>query len=229
MSGAKGIYIIGTDTDVGKTVVCAGLMYLLKSKGYDPCYFKPVSSGGRDTENGFFSYDASFVKAVSGFDEDDNMINPFRFRIPVSPHLASEMEGFAVDKEIIRDRYNKLIEKYRYIVVEGCGGLAVPLTKDGYLQFQLVKEMGLGCILISRTTLGTINHTLLTVSFAQNAGIPIKGIVFSGFSGDDAERDNIETIRHLTKVPVIGVIPKIEGINVEDKALGELKSVFEKQ
>ena len=233
MNGTKGIYIIGTDTDVGKTVVCAGLMYLLKSKGYDCCYFKPVSSGGRQTENGFFSYDVSFVKEVSGFNEDDEMINPFRFKTPVSPHLASEAEGFAVDKEIILDRYRKLSEKYRYIVAEGCGGLAVPLSRAGYMQFQLIKEMGLSCILVSRTVLGTINHTLLTLSFAQNAGIPIKGIIFSGFSDRTLERDNIETIRKLSKVPVLGVVPKIDGIsveiiNAEVKILGELKSVFEK-
>jgi len=70
------------------------------------------------------------------------MINPFRFKTPVSPHLASEAEGFAVDKEIILDRYRKLSEKYRYIVAEGCGGLAVPLSRAGYMQFQLIKEMG---------------------------------------------------------------------------------------
>lgn len=164
MSRAKGIYVIGTDTNVGKTVVCAGLTYLLESKEYNSCYFKPISSGGRETADGFISYDASFIKAVSGLNEDDEIINPFRYRTPVSPHLASEMEGLAVNKEIIRDRYSKLTEKYQYIVVEGCGGLAVPLSKDGYMQFQLIKELEIGCILVSRTTLGTINHTLLTLS-----------------------------------------------------------------
>lgn len=246
MKATKGIYIIGTDTDVGKTVVSAGLMHIVLSKGYNACYFKPISSGGTETgkasfiemkeatakgidAKGFCSYDVSFVKSVSGFVESDDTINPFRYKTAVSPHLASEIEGFSVDKSIILDRYSQLAEKYEYVLVEGCGGIAVPLSKEGYMQYQLIKELGVGCILVSRTTIGTINHTLLTLSFAQSNGIPIHGIIFNGFCGSLVEQDNIDSIRKMSSVPVIGIIPFIEGVDVENQTYGELRSVFDRK
>lgn len=228
MTTAKGIYIIGTDTDVGKTVVSAGIMHLLLSKGYNACYYKPVSSGGIETGKGLFSYDVSFVKAVSGINEADDRINPFSYKTPVSPHLASKIEGFGVDKQIILHRYRELAEDYSSIVVEGCGGLAVPLTDNGYMQFQLIKELDIGCILVSRTTIGTINHTLLTLSFAEREGIPVYGVIFNGFNGSNIEQDNLTMINKLTGMPTLGVISRIAGIDVEKQQFGELRVVFEK-
>ncbi|HEY9063266.1 MAG TPA: dethiobiotin synthase [Pseudobacteroides sp.] len=228
MKKFKGLFVIGTGTDVGKTVVCAGLMYLLRSKGYNACYFKPVSSGGANAPSGFASYDVSFVKEASVFDEADDRINPYRYKSPVSPHLASKKEDRPIEKQIILNRYKELIKDYDYIIVEGCGGLAVPLSDEGYMQYQLIKELGTGCILVAKTSLGTINHTLLTLAFAKNTGIPVEGIVFSGFQGSLMEQNNIDTISKLTDVPVIGVVPRIKGIDVENKCLGELRPVFEK-
>lgn len=223
---SKGIYIIGTDTDVGKTVVSAGIMYLLLAKGYNACYFKPISSGGSETDEGFSSFDVSFVKAASGFCEPYARINPFRYKTPVSPHLASRIEGLYLDKRIIFNCYKQLIEKYEYIVAEGCGGLAVPLSQEGYMQYQLIKELDTRCILVSRTTIGTINHTLLSISFAEKVGIQIVGIIFSGFCGSIVEQNNIDTIKMLSEVPVLGVIPSIQGIDVERGVIGELREVF---
>lgn len=228
MKKLKGLYVIGTGTDVGKTVVCAGLMYLLLSKGYNACYYKPVSSGGANVQSGFASYDVSFVKEASGFDEADDRINPFRYKSPVSPHLASKKEDHPIEKQIILDRYKELTKDYEYIIVEGCGGLAVPLSDEGYMQYQLIKELGIGCVLVAKTSLGTINHTLLTLAFARNTGIPVEGIIFSGFQGSLVEQNNIDTINKLTGMPVIGVVPVIKGIDVENNSLGELRPVFQK-
>ena len=121
-----------------------------------------------------------------------------------------------------------MAKEYNSIVVEGCGGLAVPLSGEGYMQYQLIKELDIGCILVSRTTLGTINHTLLTLSFAEKSGISVQGVIFNGFSGTGVEQDNIDTIQRLSGVPVLGVIPRIEGIDVENQHFGELRTVFER-
>lgn len=134
MSISKGVYIIGTGTNVGKTVVCAGFMYLLRSKGYNAGYFKPVSSGGIERDGRLISYDVSFVKTISRFEETDDKINPFRYKTPVSPHLASVIENLEVDKKLIFTNYKKLAENYEFIVIEGCGGLVVPLTREGYMR-----------------------------------------------------------------------------------------------
>lgn len=223
---AEGIYILGTDTDVGKTVISAGIMFMFLSKGYNACYFKPVSSGGAEIGGSFLSYDVSFVKTVSGFTEIDDDINPYRFMTPVSPHLASSTENRMINIDVILENYRKLSNKYDYLLVEGCGGLAVPLTDEGYMQYQLIKELGMGCILVSRTTLGTINHTLLTLKYAESIGINIYGMIFNGYNGSYLEEDNIKTIGKLTGVPVFSVIPKIEGIHVENLEDGNLKTVF---
>lgn len=224
---AREIFVLGTDTDVGKTVVSAGIMYRLLLKGYKACYFKPVSSGGAYIGGDFYSYDVSFVKNVSGFPEVEDNINPFRFRTPVSPHLASSLENRKININVILDTYKELKKKYDFILVEGCGGLAVPLTDEGYMQYQLIKELGLGCVLVSKTTLGTINHTLLTLKFAENIGIKIEGILFNGYNGSRWEEDNIKTIRKLADVAVLGIIPKMEGIHVENLKAGNLKAVFD--
>ncbi|WP_333871553.1 dethiobiotin synthase [Desulforamulus putei] len=221
------MFVLGTDTDVGKTVISAGIMYRLLLKGYKACYFKPVSSGGADIGRDFYSYDVSFVKNVSGFHEVEDKINPFRFKTPVSPHLASSLENRKININVILDTYKELKKKYDFILVEGCGGLAVPLTDEGYMQYQLIKDLGLGCVLVSKTTLGTINHTLLTLKFAENIGIKIEGILFNGYNGSRMEDDNIKTIGKLADIPVLGVIPRIVGINVENLQTGNLKAVFE--
>lgn len=228
MTAAKGIYIIGTDTDIGKTVVSAGLMHLLLSKGYNACYFKPVSSGGTETVKGFLSHDVSFVKAASGLSEADDNINLFRYKTPVSPHLVANIEKKPIYLNVILDKFKELKSKYDYITVEGCGGLAVPLTDNGYMQYHMIKELGIGCILVSRTTIGTINHTLLTLAFAEKVGISVHGVIFNGFSGSDVEQDNIAIIEKLTGTPVFGVIPQIAGIDVEKQLFGELRCVFER-
>ena len=225
---AKGIFIIGTDTSVGKTVVTAGIMHLFLSKGYNACYFKPVSSGMADAGNNPDPTDVLFVKAASGLKEAERTINPFNFKTPVSPHLASRMEGRTIDVKVIKESLQDLKRRYDYIVAEGCGGLAVPLSDDGYLIGNLIQDIGFDCVLVARTGLGTINHTLLTVKYAQGLGIRIRGIFMNGYTHSSLENDNIETLRRLAGLPVFGVIPALQGVDVEKRIIGNLREVFEK-
>lgn len=225
---AKGIFIIGTDTGIGKTVVTAGLVHLLLSKGYGACYFKPISSGMVKVGNDLAPTDVCFVKTASGLEEDERYINPFSFKTPVSPHLASRLEIRAIDMEVIKERLQYLKNRYNYIIAEGCGGIAVPLRDDGYMLHQLIQELGFACFLVARTGLGTINHTLLTVRYAQSMGIVIRGIFMNGYTRSSLEDDNIETVRKLAGIPVLSAVPVLERVDVERLETGNLRDVFDK-
>jgi len=224
---SKGIFIIGTDTEVGKTVVSAGLMHLLLDK-YNAAYFKPVASGQILLGGSYQSTDASFVKTVSGFAENPKNITPFSFKNAVAPHFAARLEGRSIDVAIIKDTLQYLKSSYEMIIAEGVGGLAVPLNDQGFMQHDLIRELGFPCLLVARTGLGTINHTLLTLRFAQSAGLTIKGIVLNGHGKTPVETDNIETIRKLSDISAIFTVPALAGVDTEKLQPGNIVDVFEK-
>ena len=224
----KGIFIIGTDTEVGKTVVSAGLMHLLLGNKYKAAYFKPVASGQVILGGSYQSTDASFVKTVSGFAENPKNITPFSFKNAVAPHFAARLEGRSIDLAIIKDTLQYLKNSYEMIIAEGVGGLAVPLNDQGFMQHDLIRELGFPCLLVARTGMGTINHTLLTLRFAQSAGLTIKGIVMTGYGQTPAEIDNIETIRNLSGISAIFTVPALAGVDTEKLQQGDIVDVFEK-
>jgi len=224
----RGIFIIGTDTEVGKTVVSAGLMHLLLGNKHKAAYFKPVASGEVLLNGSSQSTDASLVKAVSGFAEDHKNITPFSFNNAVAPHFAARQEGRTIDLAVIKDSLQYLKTRYELIIAEGAGGLAVPLDDQGFMQYDLIRELRFPCLLVCRTGLGTINHTLLTLRFAKSAGLAIKGIVMNGDRQTDTETDNIETIRKLSGIPAIFTIPAIAGVDTEKLQPGNIADVFEK-
>lgn len=222
---ARGVYILGTDTDVGKTIVSAAILLQLRSHGYPAGYYKPISSGGVDKEGQIIGFDARFVKQVTGLEAPDELINPFRFKTPVAPHLAAGLEKQPIELAVVEANLAQLKQQYSYLVIEGCGGLMVPLTAELVLQSELVKRWGIGCIVVARTILGTINHTLLTVKYAQSLGIAVAGIVFSGATGSVPEQENIRLIRELARVPILGVLPQVPGVDVEAGQAGMLTEV----
>jgi len=225
---SKGIFIIGTDTAVGKTVVSAGLMHLLLENNYKAAYFKPVASGQLLLNGSYQSTDASFVKTVSGFTEDQKNITPFSFKNAVAPHFAARLEGRSIELAVIKDRLQYLKNRYEFILTEGAGGLAVPLNDEGFMQYDLIREMGFSCLLVCRTGLGTINHTLLTLSLAKSVGLAIKGIVINGNGETPVELDNIETIRKLSGIPAIFTIPVLTGVDTDKLQSGNIAEVFNK-
>jgi dethiobiotin synthetase len=225
---SKGIYIIGTDTGVGKTVVSAGLMHLLLAKKHPSAYFKPVASGAVVINGATESIDAVFVRTASGFIEERKNITPFVFKNEMAPHLASHLEQMPIDIDLIKDRLQYLKGHYEWIIAEGAGGLAVPLNDEGYMQYDLIRELGFSCLLVARAGLGTINHTLLTIHFARSAGLKIKGIIINGSTQSLLERDNVETIAKLAGVSAIITLPALTGVDTEKGQTGNLKEVFKK-
>jgi dethiobiotin synthetase len=224
----KGIYIVGTDTEVGKTVVSAGLMHLMLAQKYRSCYFKPVASGAIVVNGITEAIDAVFVRTASGFSEEPGNITPFVFKNEVAPYLAARLEQMPIDVGVIKDRFQHLKECYEWIIAEGAGGLAVPLNDEGYMQYDLIRELGFSCLLVANAGLGTINHTLLSVHFARSIGLKIKGIIINGSTRSLLETDNAETITMLAGVPVVITIPALRGVDTEKCQIGNLKEVFEK-
>lgn len=225
---SKGIFIIGTDTDAGKTVISAGLLYLLLKNKCRAAYFKPVASGETGISGVNMSVDAAFVKKVAGFSEDQKLVTPFSFADAVAPHLAARLAHRPIDVAVIQQRLYELMNRYDVIIGEAAGGLAVPLNDAGYMQYDLIRKLGFPCLLVARAGLGTINHTLLTLSLAERVGLKIKGILINGAGATLIEQDNVAMIKKLSGVKTIFTLPPMASVDTEKQQAGNLREVFDR-
>lgn len=200
----NGIFIVGTDTGVGKTLVCAGLARMLVNRGVKAGVFKPVASGGLVSEDG-----KRLQKAAKLPDSVYPEIVPLHYKQPLAPWVAGWKEG-TVDLKKVERAYQQAIAKYDTLVVEGIGGVMVPITKD-FLAIDWAVKWKLPTLVVARAGLGTLNHTLLTVEALQRRKIVVLGVLVNGTAGKTpAERTNIQALRKLLKVPVYGPL-KLNG------------------
>ena len=222
-----GIFITGTDTGVGKTVVAAGLALALKARGIKVGVMKPVATGCYGPDNRLISQDAVYLFEAAE-NEYPRLTNPSRFRHPLAPNVASAIEKRPVNIDEIHRAYQELQKHYDFIIVEGIGGLLVPITND-YFVANLIKEFKLPLVIVSRGGLGTINHTLLTLDAAVIRGFEIRGIIFNRIPAVNysiAEITNPKVIHELTGVQVLGSIPEMPEVDVETCKFGRLKEIF---
>jgi len=209
MKITKGIFITGTDTEVGKTVIAGGLAAALKASGVDVGVMKPIASGGVEYEGGFVSEDAIFLKDAAQVDDALELINPICLRHPLAPSVAAGLEGVTIDLRHVDAAFDYLCRQHEFIIVEGVGGIAVPIQGD-FLVVHLAQRFGLPLLIVARPDLGTINHTLLTVAFARSFNLELYGIVLNGLRHETAglvEKTNPAEIARLTDVPILGVVP----------------------
>ncbi len=217
-----GLFITGTDTDVGKTTVAAGLAGALKNKGYSVGVMKPVQSGAGMKYERLYSPDAEMMAKASGSVDEENLVCPVLLREPLAPSIAAEMEGKTVDIELIKNAFAELERRHDIVIVEGAGGIAVPLknpylnTGSKFLVSDLITCLGLPAVIVARAGLGTINHTFLTIEHARKCGIAIIGVIINNYRGGMAEETNPKIISELTGVPVIGIIPHDKTISAGD-------------
>lgn len=226
---AKGVFIVGTDTDVGKTIVTAGLMHVLRSNGYNATYFKAALSGALEVGGKLIPGDTKIVSEVSKLEEAYENITPFVYKAAVSPHLAAKIENNPIDLNMVKEKYNYLKENYDFIIAEGSGGIICPLIDDErgvYTLENLIKDLGMEVIIVARAGLGTINHTVLTVRYIQCLGIKIKGIIINNYEEQLLCDDNIKIIEKLTKIPIIGKLKTID--KLEDNIIEGIKANAEK-
>ncbi|HUJ10792.1 MAG TPA: dethiobiotin synthase [Verrucomicrobiae bacterium] len=197
-----GLFVTGTDTGVGKTYVTALILAELRRRGVNAAAFKPIScgAGGRN--------DAKIYAGIMNDEVPLDAINPIYLRHPLAPSVAARLERRRLDLRPIFSSYRSLISVHQIVLVEGAGGLLVPIRK-GYYVADLAKAMDLPLIIVARLGLGTINHSLLTIQEARAHGLKIAGIVLNDTVGGHrglAEKTNIETVPSLCRVPLLGIV-----------------------
>lgn len=214
----RGLFITGTDTGVGKTIIAGAIIAAMHSRGIKTGAMKPIETGCISTGKSLHPSDGAFLKDMAQMDEPLNQVTPLCFGPPLAPLVASEIEGRTIDLQKIRKHFRMLTDKYEAVIVEGIGGLLVPIKRD-YLVLDLVRELELPLVVVARPSLGTINHTLLTVNYAIKEGLRIAGIIinFSRFpEGNIAENTNPQAIQQLTDIPFIGVFPFLKDLEREN-------------
>ncbi|HEY8501524.1 MAG TPA: dethiobiotin synthase, partial [Solirubrobacterales bacterium] len=199
---AEGLFVTGTGTEVGKTVVAAAIARTLAAEGKRVAVFKPAVTGldeGVETDH-------ALLRRASGSAQSDEEIAPYRYGPPASPHLAAALAGEEIDPERLRRTAAAADEGADAIVCEGVGGLLVPLS-PGYLVRDLAADLGYSLVVVAGPGLGTINHTLLTVEAARAAGLSVAGVVMTPWPArpERIELSNLETVSRLGDVQVSGL------------------------
>jgi dethiobiotin synthetase len=224
---AKGFFITGTDTGVGKTVVTAALIMSVKILGRRACVMKPIETGCLKKGDVLIPSDGMFLRELAGMDDSMDLVATVRFANPLAPMPAAEIEGKPIDLNKIREAFTELSKNYDALIVEGIGGLLVPIKRN-YFLLDLARDFGLPLIVVSRPGLGTINHTLLTVNCAIKEGLTVAGIIINYSmppEGNLAEKTNPEVIRQVGPVPIIGIFPYLgvlENSTIERAAANNL-------
>ena len=195
-------FITGTDTGVGKTHITAALLAEFRRRGLPAAGFKPIACGA-DGRN-----DARTYRKLMGNKVPLDILNPVYLRSPLAPSIAAKLEGRRIDLRQIAAFYDVLTSDFCPILVEGAGGLLVPIKRN-YFVADLARQLDLPVIIVARLGLGTLNHTLLTVRQAQAMQLKIAGVILNDTTGRRglAERTNLKAIAELTGVPLLGVVP----------------------
>lgn len=210
----KGFFITGTDTGVGKTVVAGAVIKVMHSFGVNAGAMKPVESGCGREGNTLIPYDGTFLKQAAHMEDSIKLVTPYCYENPLAPFAAAQIEGKPVLIEQIKKAYYKLYKNHEAIVVEGVGGLMVPLNRDYYV-VDLAKELALPLLIVAKPGLGTINHTLLTANYALEAGLEVAGIIINYSRPPEnslAEKTNPQILKDICPVPVIGVFPYLKSM-----------------
>jgi dethiobiotin synthetase len=221
---ANGLFITGTDTGVGKTLVAGGIAKILSQAGYTVGVFKPVATGCKHHHEGLVSTDAEFLRYWSGCDFELSVINPVGFVTPAAPVVCEEFERRNVDFAAIQTAYGSICEASDFVIVEGIGGIRVPVS-GGVDVLELAKEFSLPVVIVARPYLGTINHTLLTIDALRTAGLDVAGVVISGYeaaSATFAEETAADVIAEYGDVDILAIVPQDEDSDVENCRLGDL-------
>lgn len=208
------IFVTGTDTGVGKTVLSVALASALRTAGLDVGVMKPVECGA--PTDGFADRDLLAMAAGTVDRDDPEDICPYRLEQPLAPSVAAVVENVELDIGLLQSAFSRLKAHHDVLIVEGAGGLLVPL-RDDYLIADLISDFGhlegeepLPVIVVARPGLGTINHTLLTLEVARARGLRVVGVVVNDYREESAglaERTNPDVIARTGDVPVLGVLP----------------------
>jgi len=204
-----GLFVTGTDTGVGKTIVTAALATAFKACGINAGIMKPIATG---TDAGLS--DPDWLISVTGVQDPPDLVTPYRFPLPAAPLVAAAQAGRPIDPTRILDAFQALLTKHDCVVVEGIGGVLVPITRDVYV-VDLITRMNVPALVVARAGLGSINHALLTLECLRNRGVPILGLAFNSPTRPSADADpseTVSTILRLSGLHSFGELPYCEGL-----------------
>ncbi|MFH1282551.1 MAG: dethiobiotin synthase [bacterium] len=191
----KGIFITGTDTEVGKTYAACSIAHVLKELGLKFGVFKPFAAGERT--------DAFMLKKNSGIKDNIDIVNPLFFKYPLAPDCSASLEGKKINVESAFHSFNILKKRYSFILVEGIGGIMVPITNK-YLLIDFIKDLNYPVVIVARSGLGTINHTILTIEALRKKGIKILGIIYNKFNKNSLDHSvSYKEVEKVTGVPCL--------------------------
>lgn len=208
----RALFITGTDTGVGKTVVTAAIASLAIASGRRVAVYKPTQTGVDIGDPG----DLEFVRAAAGNSPVLRTAWAYRLREPLAPSVAARLAGVVIERSRLLTMYEDLAQAADVVLVEGAGGLLVPLT-EGYTMADLARDLALPVLVVARPGLGTLNHTALTVEAARARDLEVAGVVISGFPADPdlASRTNPAEMVRLAQAPLLGALPAFGGLDTE--------------
>lgn len=223
---SKGLFITGTNTDIGKTFVTALIVKKLREHGFNAGYFKAAASGNERTEHGLIPGDAEYVCRIAGIRGDLKKMVPYIYENAYSPHLAAQIEGNPAEMSVIRKKYDEISQKHDYVTAEGSGGIICPIRYDDKIIMlkDIIKELGLSTLIVADAGLGTINSVFLTAHYLKANDIKIKGIILNHFhDGNVLEEDNKMMAEALTGIPVVAAVHEGEkDLNIDAGVLAGL-------
>jgi dethiobiotin synthetase len=204
----KGLFITGTDTGVGKTWFARGLAAALRDLGYRVGVMKPAETGCQEKDGKLFPQDAFFLKQASGCEEPLEKICPYRLRDPLAPSVAAARQEIVIDVSLLAETYREISSAYDVTLVEGAGGLLVPLLPH-YTYVDLARLLKLPAVVVAANRLGAINHLLLTLEHASCRGLRLIGYVWNCLdeSSSVAAETNPAALVGLTAVSCLGELP----------------------
>ena len=204
-----GVFVVGTDTEVGKTTFSTLFARHLLATGRTVAPFKPIESGcHRDPSGALVPADASQLMDEVSWQLSVDTVCPYRFEAPVTPWVAARMEETEIDLSVIVEHYRWLQTRFDWVIVEGCGGLLSPISRD-FDTVSIIQALELPTVIVSRSALGTINHTLLTLKAIRQSGLEPVGVVLNRIheSLTLSEHSNADVIEEFGDSRVLGVIP----------------------
>jgi len=219
-----GLFITGTDTGVGKTLIAGGIAKILSGRNRRVGVFKPVATGCRRHWEGIVSEDSEFLAHCANSNHSLSTITPAGYLTAAAPVVSASCDGRPIDFSAIASAYKRICEDSEVVIVEGIGGVRVPLTEDLDV-LDLAAEFGLGVVIVARPNLGTLNHTLMTIDCVRAAKLEIAGVVINGYDATRAtvaEETADQIIARFGGVDVLAVTPFDETVSIEGLNPGEL-------
>ena len=207
----KSLFITGTDTDVGKTYITAGLAVTFRKIGIDVGVMKPFAAGKAE-KKGYKSKDIVIISKAAKACDPEKLVNPQFFKISASPYTAWKTLKTKPKVSTILSSFKKLTKLHDMILVEGIGGIMTPILKDYYVT-NLIKAMKIPAVIVTRTKIGTVNHTIMTCKMCEKYKIPVKGIIINNFDDGYPVKELKRDLENLTGIKVLGSIPFIKDLS----------------